>query len=165
MDNNQIKEIVKKTFVEYLTANNCRITPERIAVLDSVYSEPKHFDMDSLYESMNKGNFKVSRATLYNTMQLLLECNLVIKHQFGFKLSIYEIAYNNDFHHHLVCTNCNSVGEYKNPEIKNLIQSKKIRFFTPSRYSLSIFGICNKCAKTIKQKQKQQLKNKKANEK
>ena len=154
MDNNQTREIVKNIFTEYLTTKSCRKTPERYAILDFIYSESGHFDMDSLYEAMNNRNFRVSRATLYNTMQLLLECNLVLKHQFGSNISYYERAYNNDFHHHLICTNCNSVEEYKDPDLKELIQSKKIKRFTPSHYSLYIFGTCNKCAKELRQQKK-----------
>jgi len=156
MDNNQTREIVKKTFTDYLTAKSCRKTPERYAILDFIYSEPGHFDMDSLYDAMTKSNFRVSRATLYNTMQLLLECKLVLKHQFGSNISYYERSYNNDFHYHLICTNCDSVQEHKDLELKNLIQSKKIKQFTPTLYSLYIFGICNKCAKELKKKKKNQ---------
>ena len=163
MDNNQTKEIVKKIFTEYLTAKSCRKTPERYAILDFIYSEPGHFDMDSLYEAMNNRNFRVSRATLYNTMQLLIECKLVLKHQFGSNLSYYESAYNNDFHYHLICTNCDFVKDYKDIELKNLIQSKKIKFFTPSFYSFYIFGTCSKCTKELKQKKKKQLEDKKSN--
>ena len=152
MDNIQTREIVKNIFTNYLTAKNRRKTPERYAILDFIYSEPGHFDMDSLYEAMTKSNFRVSRATLYNTMQLLLECKLVLKHQFGTNLSYYERSYNNNFHHHLICTNCDSVQEYKDLEFKNLIQDKKIKRFTPSLYSLHIFGICSKCARKLKKK-------------
>jgi Fur family ferric uptake transcriptional regulator len=147
----KIRETVKQKFTEYLTANKCRKTPERYAILDLIYSEPGHFDMDSLYDSMtNKKKFRVSRATLYNTMQLLVNCKLVLKHQFGQNLSVYERAYNNDFHHHLICTVCNNIKEYKDPELKAVIQNKKIKQFIPSHYNLYIYGICNTCARKLK---------------
>lgn len=152
MDNNQIREIVKTEFTKYLTAKNCKKTSERYAILDFIYSEPGHFDMDSLYEEINKRNFRVSRATLYNTMQLLLDCKLVLKHQFGSNRSYYERSYNNDLHCHLICTNCDMVEEYKDPELKDLVHSKKIKKFTSVSYSLNVFGICNKCAKKLKKK-------------
>jgi Fur family ferric uptake transcriptional regulator len=148
---NKVREIVKQKFTEYLTANKCRKTPERYAILDLIYTEPGHFDMDSLYKAMtNKQHFRVSRATLYNTMQLLLDCKLVLKHQFGQNLSFYERAYNNDFHHHLICTICNNIKEYKDLELKTVIQNKKIKQFTPSHYSLYIYGVCNTCARKLK---------------
>jgi Fur family ferric uptake transcriptional regulator len=149
---NKILEIVKQKFTEYLTAHKCRKTPERYAILDLIYTEQRHFDMDSLYEAMNKRNFRVSRATLYNTMQLLLDCKLVLKHQFGQNISSYERAYNNDFHHHLICTNCHEIQEYKDAELRTVIQNKKIKRFAPSHYCLYIYGLCNACAKQEKAK-------------
>jgi Fur family ferric uptake transcriptional regulator len=150
----KVQEIVKQRFTEYLTENKCRKTPERYAILDLIYSETGHFDMDSLYNAMNERHFRVSRATLYNTMQLLLDCKLVLKHQFGQNLSCYEKAYNNDFHHHLICTVCNTIQEYKDAELKSVIQNKKIKRFVPSRYNLYIYGTCTTCMKKIKRKEK-----------
>jgi Fur family ferric uptake transcriptional regulator len=155
MDNDKVLEIVNQKFTEYLIANNYRKTQERYAILNLIYSDHRHFDMDSLYDAMTEQNFRVSRATLYNTMQLLLECNLVLKHQFGQNISLYERAYNNELHHHLICTNCHMIREYKNTELKSIIQSKKVRNFTPSHYSLYVFGTCNSCGRRIKVKNKQ----------
>ena len=152
----KIREIARQKFTDYLTANKCRKTPERYAILDLIYTESQHFDMDTLYKAMNERNFRVSRATLYNTMQLLLDCNLVLKHQFGQNLSTYERAYNNDFHHHLICSNCNNVQEYKDSELKTIIRSKKIKGFTPEHYSLYIYGLCSKCSKELKKINKKQ---------
>ena len=150
----KICETVKEKFTTYLTAKKCRKTPERYAILNLIYTEQRHFDMDSLYDAMNENNFRVSRATLYNTMQLLLDCNLVLKHQFGQNISVYERAYNNDFHHHLICTNCHKIQEYKykDDSLKSAIKNEKIRSFTPTHYSLYIYGLCSACAKKLKTK-------------
>ncbi len=150
MDKDRIRDTVKQKFTDYLTVKKCRKTPERYAILDLIYSKSGHFDMESLYESMNSEHFRVSRGTLYNTMQLLLDCKLVLKHQFGYNLSYYERAYNNDFHHHLICNQCGEVQEYKDNELKSVIQNKKIKRFTPTLYSLYIFGICGKCSTAMK---------------
>jgi len=150
MDKEKVKDSVKQKFTDYLTVKKCRKTPERYAILDLVYSKSGHFDMESLYKDMDNGPFKVSRGTLYNTMQLLVECRLVLKHQFGNNLSYYEKAYNNDFHHHLICNQCGSVQEYKDAELKSVVQNKKIKRFTPTLYSLYIFGICGKCSTAMK---------------
>jgi len=154
MDNDKILEVVNQKFTEYLVAKKCRKTPERYAILNLIYSDRRHFDMESLYKAMTEKNFRVSRATLYNTIQLLMECNLVLKHQFGQNISFYERAYNNELHHHLICTNCHIIREFKNAELKSIIQNRKIRNFTPSHYSLYIFGICNSCTRQLKIKNK-----------
>jgi Fur family ferric uptake transcriptional regulator len=152
MDKDKIKDIVKQRFTEYLTLKKCRKTPERYAILDHIYSGTGHFNMDSLYDSMNAGNFRVSKATLYNTMQLLLDCSLVQKHQFGTNLSHYERAYNNDYHNHLICMNCGSIEEYKDNDLKTYIRNKKIKKFTPTHYGLYIYGTCRKCSAAEKKK-------------
>jgi Fur family ferric uptake transcriptional regulator len=146
----KIREQVRQKFTAYLTGKKCRKTPERFAILDIIYSEQRHFDVDSLYEAMNCAKIRVSRATLYNTIQLLLDCNLVLKHQFGKNISVYERAYNNDYHNHLICTSCGKIREYKDSDIKNAIENKKIKQFKISHYSLYVYGMCGNCMRAIK---------------
>ncbi|MDR1743557.1 MAG: transcriptional repressor [Dysgonamonadaceae bacterium] len=150
MDKDKIKDIVKQKFTEYLSAKRCRKTPERYAILDSIYSHSGHFSMDALYEYLNTYHFRVSRATIYNTIQLLIDCKLVIKHQLGNNSSYYEKAYNNDLHHHLVCTHCGNIRDYKSNELEIPVLNKKIKQFIPSFYKLYIFGTCKKCNTALK---------------
>ena len=84
MGDKNVKETVRQIFTEYLETNGHRKTPERFAILDTIYSINGHFDIDMLYsQMMNQENFRVSRATLYNTIILLMDAKLVIKHLFG----------------------------------------------------------------------------------
>ena len=159
MDNDKLLETVNQKFTEYLIENKCRKTQERYAILNLIYSSNRHFDMDSLYKAMTEQNFRVSRATLYNTMQILLDCNLVLKHQFGHNLSFYERAYNNELHHHIICTNCNAIREYKNNELKSVIQNRTIKNFSVTHYRLYVFGICNSCSRKMKVKKNINIKN------
>ncbi|MDR2816753.1 MAG: transcriptional repressor [Proteiniphilum sp.] len=140
----KLKQQVKTEFMEYLTLHKHRKTPERFAILDHIYSTRGHFDMDSLYNSMIEVNFRVSRATLYNTIQLLLDCGLVVKHQFGANISKYERAYGNENHDHLICTTCGGVREMTG-DLLATAQLKKIRKFKVSYYSTYIYGTCSKC--------------------
>lgn len=147
MDANlKLRNKVREEFREYLTMHNHRNTPERYAILDHIYSTKGHFDMDSLYNSMEEQNKRVSRATLYNTIILLLDCGLVVKHQFGDNKSMYEKAYGNENHSHLICTTCGGVREIKNSDLLTTEQLKKIRKFTVNYYSMYIYGICSKCS-------------------
>lgn len=140
----KLKQLVRSEFMEYLTLYKHRKTPERFAILDHIYSTRGHFDMDSLYNSMIEVNFRVSRATLYNTIQLLLDCGLVVKHQFGANTSKYERAYGNENHDHLICTTCGEVREMTG-DLLTPNQLKKIRKFKVSYYSTYIYGTCSKC--------------------
>lgn len=147
MDASQkLKKQVRDEFMEYLTLHKHRKTPERFAILDHIYTTKGHFDMDTLYKSMIDVNFRVSRATLYNTIELLLDCGLVVKHQFGGNMSKYERAYGNENHDHLICTTCGQVWETGNNNLLTQTQLKKIKKFTVNYYSMYIYGICSKCS-------------------
>lgn len=155
MDNNiKMKEQVRNEFTEYLNLHKHRKTPERYAILDHIYSTKGHFDMDSLFVSMTEANFRVSRATLYNTIELLLDCGLVVKHQFGANVSQYERAYGNENHDHLICLNCGEVKEHKNGNLFTPAQQKKLQRFKVSYYSMYIYGICSKCLRARKAEEK-----------
>lgn len=152
MEKQNVKETVRQIFTEYLNTNGHRKTPERFAILDTIYSINEHFDIDTLYGlMMNQENFRVSRATLYNTIILLMDAKLVIKHLFG-NSSQYEKSFNIETHHHLICTQCGKVTEFQNEALKKAIANARLTKFQMSHYSLYVYGICSKCAWAKKRK-------------
>ena len=96
------REIVRQKLSQYLEAKKLRKTPERYAILDKIYATSEHFDVDLLYEMMSESEYRVSRATVYNTIDLLVDAGLVRKHQFGNHPAQYEKSYNMVNHHHLI---------------------------------------------------------------
>lgn len=160
MDSQNVKDTVKQIFTEYLNAHGHRKTPERFAILDTIYSTESHFDIDTLYSLMaNQEKFRVSRATLYNTIILLMDARLVIKHQFG-NSSQYEKCYNCNIHHHQVCTQCGTIVELQDSELRKQIMGAKLKRFTLTHYSLYLYGLCSKCSRANKRQQKNNNNNK-----
>lgn len=141
---NVVKDRVREILDSYLEINNHRKTSERFAILDAVYDMSDHFTLDELGKELEKRNFRVSRATLYNTMRLFIELRLVIRHRFIGQTK-YEGTFNNEDHIHQICTVCGTVTEIEAPNIVTSIKETKYSRFRKDGFSLYIYGICSRC--------------------
>ncbi|MEW6062025.1 MAG: Fur family transcriptional regulator [Bacteroidota bacterium] len=141
-------ELAKESFTQYLKAGNYRITPERFMILDAVMNYDGHFDADELFFQMKSSGQKVSRATVYNTLDLLQDCGLISKYRFGENHSRYEKAFGRPHHHHMICLECGDIIEFVNDRIEKIQKDVCTENnFKAQTTTLQIFGICSKCQK------------------
>ncbi len=140
--------LAKENFTKYLKAGSYRITPERFVILDVIMNYDGHFDADELFFQVKTSGQKVSRATVYNTLDLLQDCGLISKYRFGENHSRYEKAFGRPHHHHLICLECGDIIEFVNERIekiqKEVSDENKFKVQTST---LQIFGVCQKCQK------------------
>ena len=135
----------RERFRSFLTHRGLRQTPTRLLVLDAVYDATGHVDADEVHGQLQQRNHTVSRATVYNTLNLLLDCDLVVRHQFGNAQAKFEAASSYRQHDHLICLDCHEVMEFCDPRIQNIQEMvADIYTFEIKRHALNLYGHCRR---------------------
>jgi len=141
-------------FERFLRGRSLKLTGERMAILEAIFQNSSHFDAEMLHAELKAKGGDISRATVYRTLDLLVQCGLVRKNSLGSSHANYEASRGNEHHDHLICLGCNQVVEFYRPELEALqaaICSEQ--GFKLLHHSLQIFGLCSECQKTVDESQ------------
>ncbi|HEX2222905.1 MAG TPA: transcriptional repressor [Thermoanaerobaculia bacterium] len=137
----------KEQFLRFLRSRGQRVTSERLALFDEIFSQHGHIDAEELLAGAKSRGLKISRATVYRNLDLLVECGLARKQRLGRNRFLYEHLHGGQQHDHLVCSQCGRVVEFMSPGIAALqAEICRAHGFVPARSSLQITGLCNPCA-------------------
>lgn len=138
------KEIAR--FQDFLQEQGLKLTGERTALVREIFAIHYHFEADELLFKMKEKNVKISRATVYRTLELLVKSGMVRRVHLGEDHYHYEHVRGNSHHDHLICTTCGSVIEFNDPDLQRrqleICEKKK---FTPTFHNLQILGLCDSC--------------------
>jgi Fur family transcriptional regulator, ferric uptake regulator len=137
----------KERFLSFLRGRHQRVTSERLALLDEVFRQHGHIDAEQLLAAVRGRGLKMSRATVYRNLELLVESGLARKQRLGRRRFLYEHVHGDQRHDHLVCGRCGRVVEFVSPGIAALqAEICRAHGFVPAFYSLQINGLCKSCA-------------------
>ena len=140
MDKAVILDEVKKILNKHLEIKGLRKTPERYAIIDQIYSFEKHFSADELYSKMINKKYRVSRATIYNTLDLLVSIELVTRHVFKENIALFEKSFGFRQHDHVILDN-DEIIEFCDPRIQSIKNTVEEMFNVKIKsHSLYFFG-------------------------
>jgi len=133
-------------FRQFLKGKQLKVTPEREAILRLVFGTHEHFDAEELLLDARGTGQRVSKATIYRTLDLLVESGLLTKHIFNGRHSRYEHIYGHKNHEHMFCVSCHRIFEFTVPDLDRIQDEIAVRFnFRPLERSLQISGYCSRC--------------------
>ncbi len=146
MPQKKIYEQAELIYTEYVAKNKLRKSPERNAILEHIYMTDERFTAEELHGAMS-WVLKVSLATVYNTLDLFVKANLVVRHDFGPNAMVYEKAVGRVAQHFMICSKCGAVREFTDRHVKAIVEAKRFSNFTMKNYSIYLYGHCRKCKK------------------
>lgn len=129
----------------YISRKGLRRTGERYEILRAIYTELTHFDAESLHRHLVEKGHRISRATVYNTLDLLTDCGLVKRYNFGEGRMLYERSLGRRQHDHILCLDCGYIQEFCDPRLGPIVEGAGMLFhMRPSSHELIIYAQCEK---------------------
>jgi Fur family transcriptional regulator, ferric uptake regulator len=138
----------QKEFEGFIRGKGCRLTGERLKLIEGIKRQRGHFNVDSLVSCLKKQGLKVSRDTVYRNLPILLEAGVIAQSFRTSRDTYYECASSKAHHDHLICRECGKVVEFKDPGIEEAQQrvAEKYRFKL-EHHCHQLVGLCKKCRK------------------
>ncbi|NIM97142.1 MAG: transcriptional repressor [candidate division Zixibacteria bacterium] len=145
----------QRAFAEYLGSKKLKLTRERKAVLEEIFLRRGHLEAEDLASRLRKKKKRASRATIYRTLELLVESGIVRRVDLGHGHSHYELILDHPHHEHMICANCGKVIEFSDKAIEQALGRLCSRKgFEPTSHRLQIFGYCDNCKGPVRSPQK-----------
>ena len=136
----------QEIFREFLSRKGLKLTKERQRILSEVFSRHGHFNPEELLTTMRRKQIKVSKASIYRTLPLLVESGLIEQVERNDKHAHYEHIFGHEHHDHLICIKCGKVMEVFSPKLEAIQEELcSAERFTGITHTLEIKGYCQGC--------------------
>lgn len=139
-------EKVRQSLERYIRSRGLKATRQRDLIVEALARAKGHLTVEQIVTDVRRQDARVSQATVYRTMRLLVECGLASARQFGDGQTLYEIAGERNHHDHLICTRCKTIIEFENDRIEHLQDSVAKRHgFLVTHHKMELYGLCKQC--------------------
>jgi Fur family ferric uptake transcriptional regulator len=136
----------KQTFRDYISQQGLKSTRQREIILEEFLRCHSHLSTEDLYLKLRKKHPGIGYATVYRTLKIFSDCGIAEVRNFGDGQTRYEPTTCEEHHDHLICKDCGTIIEFKDPRIEQLqVQVAKDHGFAIVSHRLEIFGLCTKC--------------------
>ncbi len=140
-------QAAQQLFTQYLVSQELKVTPQRLAVLRAALTIEGHFEADELHGRLRETDSQASKATVYRTLELLVDSGVLRQVSLGERHAHYEHAFGHRHHDHLVCVQCGRVIEFSSPDLERIQEGICRRHhFTPLGHRMRIMGLCQRCS-------------------
>ncbi len=142
-----MEEKQRKVITSILKKNGYKLTLPRLVIIECLLEEKEHLSIADIYDRISDENPGIGMATVYRTVDLLLELGLVRILILKNSQPLFELKWPNDHHHHLVCRKCGKVVEFGSCNFKLIAgEIEKVTNFTIEEHTLEAYGLCPKCS-------------------
>ena len=133
-------------FERFLRSRGLKVTSERREVLQEVFASQDHFDVKGILRRLRGSGRRVSRATTYRTLDLLVDAKILVRLEFGDGEAHYEILHGRAHHDHFLCVRCGRIIEFENKTVERMLEEIARDYrFAAEAHSLHVHGLCSRC--------------------
>lgn len=143
MNEDKRKSLARETLSRYIADHHRRCTPERYAVLDKVMEMPARFTVEELLTAVEAGGFRVSRATIYNSVSLFMQAGIL--RRLHLHPDSWEIAFDTSPTIRLICRKCGKVRDVTDRQLARMLALKRYQSFLPDSFEVCMTGYCTRC--------------------
>lgn len=134
-----------EAYKDYLAQNSLKFTKQREVIVEEFFKDPIHISAEDLFKLVQKRDSKIGLASIYRTLNSLVDAGLAVERRFLDKSSVYEYNDPHEHHDHLICMRCHHIFEFENTEIETLQEAVASEMgFKLTDHKLELYGICNK---------------------
>lgn len=146
--------VMMEVFRDSLREHQLPVTQQREAIARALFESTGHLSAEDVERELRNRGEDVGKATIYRTLNLLVEVGLATEHDFDEGFKRYEAKVGPARHDHLICTSCGKVVEFQHPQLEQIQeQIAEAEGYHPVSRQLKIYGVCSECEEAVSEEE------------